>query len=80
MLINEAIEALYTKIGSKEDIDLAMCTGVNYPNGLLKWADDWGLDNVMNQLVNLQETYRDDRYRPSVLLKNKIKNNSIFYA
>ena len=80
MLINEAIEALYTKIGSKEDIDLAMCTGVNYPNGLLKWADDWGLDNVLNQLVNLQETYRDDRYRPSVLLRNKIKDNSIFYA
>ena len=50
MLINEAIEALYLQIGSKKDIDIAMCKGVNYPKGLLKWADDWGLQNVLNQL------------------------------
>ena len=31
MLINEAADALYLNIASKEDIDLAMTKGVNYP-------------------------------------------------
>ena len=80
MLINEAIEALYLEIGSKEDIDIAMCKGVNYPKGLLKWADDWGLQNVLNQLMDLHVVYDDERYEPSMLLKNKVKEKTIFYA
>ena len=36
MLINEAADALFLKIASKEDIDLAMTKGVNYPKGY--WA------------------------------------------
>ena len=80
MLINGAIEALYLEIGSKEDIDIAMCKGVNYPKGLLKWADDWGLQNVLNQLMDLHVIYDDVRYEPSMLLKNKVKEKTIFYA
>ena len=80
MLINEAIEALYLQIGSKKDIDIAMCKGVNYPKGLLKWADDWGLQNVLNQLIDLHDIYGDDRYEPSMLLKNKVNEKTIFYA
>ena len=33
MLINEAVDALYLKIASKEDIDKAKKNGVNYPKG-----------------------------------------------
>ena len=80
MLINGAIEALYLEIGSKEDIDIAMCKGVNYPKGLLKWADDWGLQNVLNQLMDLHVIYDDVRYEPSMLLKNKVKEKTFFYA
>ena len=40
MLINEAMDALYLHIASKEDIEIAMTKGVNYPKGLLKWCDD----------------------------------------
>ena len=36
MLINEAADALNNAIASREDIDIAMTTGVNYPKGLLK--------------------------------------------
>ena len=46
MLINEAIDALFLKIASKEDIDLAMTKGVNYPKGLLVWADEVGLKKM----------------------------------
>ncbi|MDQ3191537.1 MAG: 3-hydroxyacyl-CoA dehydrogenase NAD-binding domain-containing protein [Bacteroidota bacterium] len=80
MLANEAIDALYWKIATKEDIDLAMTKGVNYPQGLLKWADEIGLDKVLNQISNLRETYSEDRYRPSILLKRMVKQGINFYS
>lgn len=79
MLINEAIDSLYLKLASKEDIDIAMTKGVNYPKGLLKWADEIGLQNVLNTLLDLQNEYGEDRYRPSVLLKRMVKENTRFY-
>lgn len=69
MLMNEAADALYYQIASKEDIDLAMTKGVNYPKGLLKWADEIGIDKVLNTIQDLFNLYQEDRYRPSILLK-----------
>src|SRR5687768_14247272 len=43
MLINQAADALYLRIASAHDIDLAMTLGVNYPKGLLAWADELGI-------------------------------------
>lgn len=79
MLINEAVDALFLNIANKEDIDLAMTKGVNYPKGLLAWADEIGIENVLKQLEDLQEEYGEDRYRPSPLLKRMVKDNKTFY-
>ncbi|MDG2138834.1 MAG: 3-hydroxyacyl-CoA dehydrogenase NAD-binding domain-containing protein [Flavobacteriales bacterium] len=79
MLINEASDALFLKIASKEDIDLAMTKGVNYPKGLLAWADEIGIDNVLETLENLYNTYKEDRYRPSPILRKMCSENSNFY-
>lgn len=80
MLINEAADALFLNIGSKEAIDLAMTKGVNYPKGLLAWADEIGLETVLSRLQNLFEEYGEDRYRPSPLLKRMVRNNVKFYS
>ena len=79
MLINEAIDALFLNIASKEDIDLAMTKGVNYPKGLLKWSDEIGLDNVLSQLETLFAEYGEDRYRPSVLLRRMAREKKTFF-
>jgi 3-hydroxybutyryl-CoA dehydrogenase len=79
MLINEAADTLYYQIAAKEDIDLAMTKGVNYPKGLLKWADEIGHKNVLNTLTELYGLYLEDRYRPSVRLKMQIRENKNFY-
>jgi 3-hydroxybutyryl-CoA dehydrogenase len=79
MLINEAADALYLQIGSKEDIDLAMTKGVNYPKGLLKWADEIGIDIIYNQLKQSHTDYGDDRYRPSILLKRMAAESKKFW-
>ncbi len=73
MLINEAFDALFLNVASREAIDLAMTKGVNYPKGLLQWADEIGLEKVLNKLEELFTEYGEDRYRPNPLLKRKVR-------
>jgi 3-hydroxybutyryl-CoA dehydrogenase len=75
MLMNEAADALFLNIASKADIDMAMTKGVNYPKGLLIWAEEFGISNLLNKLNDLFEEYGEDRYRPSPILKRMIRNN-----
>jgi 3-hydroxybutyryl-CoA dehydrogenase len=79
MLINEAADAVFMNVATVEDVDLAMTKGVNYPKGLLKWADEIGLQEVLDRVSKLQTEYREDRYRPNPLLKRKVRNNETFY-
>lgn len=79
MLINEAADAVFMNVATVEDVDLAMTKGVNYPKGLLKWADEIGLQEVLDRMTKLQTEYREDRYRPNPLLKKKVRNGETFY-
>lgn len=69
MLINEAVEALHLNIASAQDLELAMTKGVNYPKGLLQWADEWGAAQCLEILDGLYNEYHEDRYRASALLR-----------
>jgi len=80
MLINEAADALLFRIASARDIDLAMTKGVNYPRGLLAWADELGASEVHRRLQALQEQYGEDRYRTSAVLRAKASDGSRFHA
>jgi 3-hydroxybutyryl-CoA dehydrogenase len=79
MLFNEAIDAVFLRVASVTDIDLAMTKGVNYPKGLLAWAEERGLDWVLRSLVALQEDYGEDRYRPSPLLRRMTRERRVFF-
>ncbi len=80
MLINEAVDAVFLNIGSKEAIDLAMTKGVNYPKGLLSWADEIGLENVLSKLEAMFHEYGEDRYRPSPLMRRMVAKGEKFFA
>ena len=80
MLMNEAANALYLNVANKEDIDLAMTKGVNYPKGLLKWADEIGISNCMDILDTLYDEYREDRYRCSPILRRMANFEEVFYS
>ncbi|UPF01624.1 3-hydroxyacyl-CoA dehydrogenase PaaC [Pseudomonas mosselii] len=69
MLANEAADAVLQGVGTPGDIDLAMRAGVNYPRGPLAWADDLGVGFTLDVLDNLQRSYGEERYRPSLLLR-----------
>ena len=79
MLINEAADTLYLQVASAVDIDLAMTKGVNYPKGLLKWADELGAATIVQQLAALRDWYEEDRYRISPLLKEKALSGAKFH-
>ena len=79
MLINEASDALFLNIASAKDIDSAMTKGVNYPKGLLAWADDKGIDWCVTKIDELYNEYHEDRYRCSPLLRKMNKENKKFY-
>lgn len=79
MLMNEAIDAVFLRVASVTDIDLAMTRGVNYPKGLLAWADERGLDWVMSWMAQLQYEFGEDRYRPSPLLRRMANEGRRFY-
>ena len=68
MLINEALDAAYWKIGKEEDIDTAMKFGVNYPKGLISWGKEIGLEKIKMNLEQLYNKYKEERYRPSPYL------------
>lgn len=69
MLVNEAADALYLRVASAADIELAMTRGVNYPKGLLAWGDQYGLGRIVARMEALREEYQEDRYRVSPLLR-----------
>lgn len=79
MLINEAADALFLNIASAEDIDGAMTKGVNYPKGLLAWADEKGTAWCVSELDKLYDHYHEDRYRCSPQLRRMLKTGRKFF-
>jgi 3-hydroxybutyryl-CoA dehydrogenase len=79
MLINEAADTLFLKIASAKDIDNAMTKGVNYPKGLLAWADELGINWCVEKLDELYNEYHEDRYRCSPILRRMAKENKNFF-
>jgi 3-hydroxybutyryl-CoA dehydrogenase len=43
--------------------------GVNYPKGPLAWAKELGYARILTILNHLQNEFREERYRPALLLK-----------
>lgn len=78
MLFNEAADALFWNIASAEDIENAMQKGVNYPKGLLAWANEKGIDWCVEQMDNLYNLYHEDRYRCSPLLRKMSADGTKF--
>ena len=66
MIINEAYFALQENVSTKEEIDIAMRLGTNYPYGPFEWSKIIGLKNIATLLTELSKT--EKRYQPADLL------------
>jgi 3-hydroxybutyryl-CoA dehydrogenase len=72
MIINEAYYTVQEETASREDIDLAMRLGTNYPYGPFEWCKMIGATNVYNLLSAVYEDTKDERYKICPLLKREI--------
>lgn len=73
MIINEAYFALGEDVSTKEEIDLAMKLGTNYPYGPFEWSKKIGLKNIYSLLEKLSKT--DSRYNIAPALKSELSRN-----
>jgi 3-hydroxybutyryl-CoA dehydrogenase len=80
MLMNEAADAVFWRVASATDVDTAMQKGVNYPKGLLAWAEECGLPSIVETLDGLRARYGEERYRCSPLLRDLARAGGSFFA
>jgi 3-hydroxybutyryl-CoA dehydrogenase len=71
MIINEAYYTVQEGTASREDIDVAMKLGTNYPYGPFEWCQRIGIKHVYELLEAVYEDTHDERYKICSLLKKE---------
>jgi 3-hydroxybutyryl-CoA dehydrogenase len=69
MIVNEAWFALEEGVSSREDIDVAMKLGTNYPFGPFTWGEKIGVKKIVSLLTTLHQ--KSPRYEVSASLKKE---------
>lgn len=75
MIINEAYYALGDNVSTKDEIDLAMKLGTNYPYGPFEWSVKIGLQNISSLLIKLSK--KDNRYIVAPLIESELKEMGV---
>lgn len=82
-MINEAAQILDEGIvEAAEDVDLGLIFGIGFPpfrGGLLKYADNEGLDRILDALKNFEGNVSANRYKPVPLIERLVKEKKKFY-
>lgn len=82
-MVNEAAYILADKICDKaETVDVGMIYGTGFPpfkGGLLRWADQEGLEQIVERLNNFAKEVSQDRYRVSPMLSLMVNDKRKFY-
>lgn len=84
--VNEAAWIISNDVANKEDIDTSTILGLGFQKGLLRMADEWGIDTIIDDLSNLKGRFGYEWLAPDpLLIKMKeegrigIKSRSGFY-
>ncbi len=71
MIINEAYYTVQDGTASREDVDMAMKLGTNYPYGPFEWCKRIGIKHVYELIEALYDDTQDERYKICPLLKKE---------
>ena len=77
LLYNEAADQIYKGYATAQDIDLGLKLGSNHPMGPVEIMDMAGVDVVNNALKALYEMTGEERYKPSPLFEQMIRENRL---
>jgi enoyl-CoA hydratase/3-hydroxyacyl-CoA dehydrogenase len=75
--VNEAAWLIERGVTTAEEIDLSVLNGLNYPRGLLRMADEIGIDAIVTKLGELHEKCKEERYKPNPILEKMAKENKV---
>ncbi len=82
-MINEASSILKEKIvDDAGSVDLGLIFGIGFPpfrGGLLKYADQQGVERILTAIEKFANEVDSDRYAPSSYLKQLVADNKTFY-
>ena len=82
-MVNEAAYILADKICDKAaTVDVGMIYGTGFPpfkGGLLRWADQEGLDKIVERLNNFSKEVNKERYQVSPMLSLMVNDKRKFY-
>jgi 3-hydroxybutyryl-CoA dehydrogenase len=71
MIINEAFYTVQEGTATRQDIDLAMKLGTNYPYGPFEWCERISIKHVYELLDAIYHDTHDERYKICPLLKRE---------
>jgi len=74
---NEAAWLIENDVTTRDDIDRAMQVGMNWPRGLLEFADEYGIDRIVETLKELHEETGWEQYKPHPLLEGMVEDGRL---
>ncbi len=75
--INMAAWLLREGIASREDIDKGVKLGLGWPKGILEYADEYGIDKVVEALNQLHAKYGYELFKPDPLLMQMVQEGRL---
>ncbi len=75
--VNEAAWLIREGIATRDDIDKATELGLGYPKGILKYADEFGLDEVLNRLKKRFDETGWEEYKPDPLIVEMVEEGKL---
>ena len=75
--VNESAKLIEMVATTRDEIDVAVLLGLNFPRGILRMADSEGIDNIVNELNRLYSTYKEERYKPSSVLTKLVAEGKL---
>ncbi len=77
MIVNEAYYTVMEGTSAKEDIDIAMKLGTNYPFGPFEFSEKAGVGVILSILDHLHSEFKDERYKAARLLREEALKGSL---
>lgn len=78
--VNEAAWLLENDVSTVAGIDEAMCVGMNWPRGPLAFADEYGVDRLVDTLERLRERSGWNEYEPHPRLRRMVEDGEVGLA
>ena len=77
MAVNEAAWLLRNDVASAEEIDRAVILGLNFPKGLLRMADEYGLDKIKGIIERKAKEFGLPEYIVDPLISEKVARGEL---